>query len=124
MNYFSKCASRLTTGIFTATLALSLTPVGQAQSAVQAAGDSSAAPAASAKTQQQQLEDLQKEMLVLEQQIAALKAQQDAAPALVSAKYVQTPAAAAPDKPSIASLLGPTTISGFVDAYYGYNYNH
>ncbi len=24
----------------------------------------------------------------------------------------------------MAGLLGPTTISGFVDAYYGYNYNH
>lgn len=124
MNYFSKCASRLTTGLFAATLALSLAPVGQAQSAVQAAGDSSAAPAAAAKTQQQQLEDLQREMSVLEQQIAALKAQQESAPALVAAKYVQTPAAAAPDKVSISSLLGPTTISGFVDAYYGYNYNH
>src|SRR5215831_16127503 len=104
MNYFSKCASRLTTGLFAATLALSLAPVGQAQSAVQAAGDSSAAPAAAAKTQQQQLEDLQREMFVLEQQIAALKAQQESAPTVVAAKYVQTPAAAAPDKVSISSL--------------------
>jgi hypothetical protein len=125
MNYLSKCASRFATGIFTAGLALSLASVGQAQSAVQqAAGDSSAAPAAPAASTQQQLDDLQKEMAALQQQIATLKAQQDAAPAVQNASFVQTPAAAPADKISLSSLLGPTTLSGSIDTYYGYNYNH
>jgi Putative beta-barrel porin-2, OmpL-like. bbp2 len=35
-----------------------------------------------------------------------------------------TPAApAAPEKPTLAGLLGPTTLSGFVDVFYGYNSN-
>jgi hypothetical protein len=125
MNYLSKCASRFATGIFAAGLALSLAPVGRAQSAVQAPGDSSAAPAAPAKSAQQQLDDLQKEMAALEQQIAALKAEQEAAPTVQAASFVQTPAAAPADnKISLSGLLGPLTISGFVDAYYGYDYNH
>ena len=45
-----------------------------------------------------------------------------AVPALPLAAQAATPAPA-PEKISIASLLGPTTISGFVDTYYGYNSN-
>ncbi|HTZ73767.1 MAG TPA: porin [Candidatus Aquilonibacter sp.] len=128
MSYLStKRASRFATGIFAAVLALSLAPAGQAQSAVQAGGDSSASTsAAPAKNTQQQLDDLQKEMAAIEQQISALKAQQEAAPSVQAASYVQTPAAAPAEaaKISLASLLGPVTISGVVDAYYGYDYNH
>jgi hypothetical protein len=128
MTYLStKCASRFATGIFAAVLALSFSPVGQAQSSVQAGGDSSASTsAAPAKNTQQQLDDLQKEMAAIEQQISALKAQQEAAPSVQAASYVQTPAAAPAEaaKISLASLLGPTTISGVGDVYYGYNYNH
>ena len=43
-------------------------------------------------------------------------------PALPLAAQAATPAPA-PEKVSIASLLGPTTISGFVDVYYDYNSN-
>lgn len=68
-------------------------------------------------------------MAALEQQIAALKAQENAAPSVQAASFVQTPApaatpAAAPAAVNLAGLLGPTTISGVIDAYYGYNYNH
>ena len=126
MNYLSKYASRLATGIFVTGLALSLASTGQAQSAVQqAAGDSSAsAAAAPAKTTQQQLDDLQKEMATLQQQIASLKAQQDAAPTVQAASFVTSPARPADDKVSLSSLLGPTTFSGTGDVYYGYDYNH
>src|ERR1700691_1383687 len=133
MSYLSKCASRFATGIFAAAFVLSLPPPGQAQSAVQPAGDSSASStsAAPAKNTQQQLDDLQKEMAALEQQIATLKAQEDAAPSIQAASFVQTPAAApatapaaAPAAVNLAGLLGPMTISGVIDAYYGYNYNH
>jgi hypothetical protein len=126
MNYLSKCATRVATGIFAVGFALSLAPMGQAQSSVQAAADSSASTsAAPATSTQQQLDDLQKEMNALQQQIAALKAQQDAAPSVQAASFVQTPAAAPADsKVTLAGLLGPTTISGMGDVYYGYNYNH
>jgi Putative beta-barrel porin-2, OmpL-like. bbp2 len=139
MSNLSKCASRLTTGIFALAFALSLAPPGSAQSEVQAPGDSSAAAssAAPASSTQQQIDDLQKQMAAMEQQIAALKAQANAAPSVQAASYsmqtspapaAQAPAAAAPaaapDKVTLAGLLGPTTLSGSVDAYYGYNYNH
>ena len=126
MKYLYKGATRFATGMFAAALALTLVPVGRAQSAQQAPADSSAsaASAAPATNTQQQLDDLQKEMQALEQQIAALKAAQNAAPTIQAASY-QTPAAAPADtKVNLAGLLGPMTLSGVVDSYYGYNYNH
>ena len=39
----------------------------------------------------------------------------------------QSPSPATPQQPektTLASLLGPTTFSGFVDGYYGYNFDH
>jgi hypothetical protein len=45
-----------------------------------------------------------------------------AAPPVVPQDPAPAPAAA-PEKVSLAGLLGPTTISGFVDTYYGYNSN-
>jgi hypothetical protein len=50
---------------------------------------------------------------------AASYMQPAAAPAPISA-----PADDAAQKISIASLLGPVTLSGFGDVYYGYDYNH
>ena len=41
---------------------------------------------------------------------------QDAVPAAAAP-------AAAPEKVSLSGLLGPTTLSGFIDTYYGYNSN-
>jgi hypothetical protein len=84
---------------------------------------SAAAPAAPVSETQQRLEDLEKEVSVLQQQIASLK---DAdTPGLKTASYALNPPPAddAPAKVSFSSLLGPTTISGFVDAYYSFNFN-
>jgi len=68
------------------------------------------------------VDDLEKELAALKSQVAAQPA---AAPASAPAAAAATsaPAPAAPAAPSIASLLGPTTLSGFVDTYYGYNSN-
>jgi hypothetical protein len=41
-----------------------------------------------------------------------------------NASFTQPSQTPAPDKVNLAGLLGPMTISGFVDAYYGYSYNH
>ncbi len=122
-------ASGVATGIFALGLSLCLAPFGQAQSAIQSRADSSAASAsaAAAKSTQQQLDDLQKEMQALQQQISALKAAESSAPSVQNASYVQVPAvapAAEASKVTLAGLLGPTTLSGVIDTYYGYNYNH
>jgi hypothetical protein len=51
-------------------------------------------------------------------------AEAPASPAPVAAAAVATPAPAGPTPITITSLLGSTTLSGFVDGYYGANFNH
>ena len=72
------------------------------------------------------VEDLEKELAELKAQLAAQKpAEPAAAPATPAASAVVAtttpPPTSAPT--GLAGLLGPTTISGFVDTYYGYNSN-
>jgi hypothetical protein len=79
--------------------------------------------------------DLASRIDSLEKQLADLRIQMEAqkagaaAPVPVSAAIatpaVATPAVAAPAPvaTTLAGLLGPTTLSGFVDVYYGYNSN-
>ena len=113
-------------------------PASQPAAASQPSGASqpAAAPAAAAQPateMQQKLEDLQKQMNLLQEEIAALKA--ESTPAMKTAALTQPasepvgltnpPAAAdAAPKISISSLLGPVTLSGFGDVYYGYDANH
>jgi len=65
----------------------------------------------------------------LEKQLAELRSQMEAQKAAAAAPapaqaMVATPAPAASPAPTgLAGLLGPTTLSGFVDVYYGYNSN-
>jgi Putative beta-barrel porin-2, OmpL-like. bbp2 len=67
------------------------------------------------------IDSLEKQLADLKSQLEAQKAAAAPAPA---AAAVATPAAApAPAGPTLAGLLGPTTLSGFVDVYYGYNSN-
>jgi hypothetical protein len=81
-----------------------------------------AAPAAAGETQQR-LQDLEKEVSALEQEIASLKEADTAGVKTASYSLNPPPADDAPAKVSFASLLGPTTISGFVDGYYSFNFN-
>jgi len=94
---------------------------------------SSSQPAASAQpTADERLQELEKQVTLLQQEIAALKDQET--PGLKTAALAEptpggslTPASAADDAPAkinLAGLLGPVTLSGFGDVYYGYNYNH
>ncbi|HXA76930.1 MAG TPA: porin [Candidatus Acidoferrales bacterium] len=88
-------------------------------------------------TADQRLEELEKEVALLQQEIAALK--NDSTPVMKTAALTEpsagggsagagalNPASAddAPPKITIASLLGPITLSGFGDVYYGYDNNH
>src|SRR5713226_3071635 len=78
--------------------------------------------------------DLSSRIDSLEKQLADLRSQMEAqkAAAAAAAAPAPTPAAAvlpaaapaaAPAPTGLAGLLGPTTLSGFVDVYYGYNSN-
>ena len=127
--------------LFAATLAAGLAITTAPASRAQAQSDTTASSTTqpSADTQQR-LQDLEKEMLLLQKEIVSLK--ESETPSIKTAAYVQPAAAdasatavsqapaaaaapaAAPAAINLAGLLGPTTISGFVDAYYGYNYNH
>src|ERR1019366_2297830 len=83
------------------------------------------APAASSPADlDRRVEELEKELAELRSELAARKRTEEAA----AATPAPSPAAAPQDKPaektSIASLLGPTSVSGFVDGYYQVNFNH
>lgn len=131
-----RCIQRWATAILGLGLAVSLAPVLRAQAPAQstnaATSDTTAAPTPA--DTQKRLDDLQKELTELQSQIAALKAAQQSAPSVKTAALTSaspsasemSPAPAAADAPprvSIASLLGPTTLSGEVDSYYSLNFN-
>jgi len=119
-------------------VAVTLPPALKAQVQAQTAAQSST-PTAAPETQQR-LEDLEKEVSILQREIATLKESDNGTPTMRTAAFVQpvaqgqapadastAPAAAATPaadtKVNLAGLLGPTTFTGFVDAYYSFNFN-
>jgi hypothetical protein len=76
------------------------------------------------------MEELEEQVKELRAEMAALKSSDKAASAAatVPAQSSLVSAAAAPGTatpgPSLAGLLGPTALSGFVDVYYGQNFNN
>ena len=141
MNRFKTYFFKLTIAMFAVGLAVSVSPVSRAEdqpSSQPATTSTTASQPATAASQpaadtQQRLQELENEVTALQSAIASLKA--DSAPAMKTAAYAQpassasayTPPTAvddAPPKISIASLLGPVTLSGFGDVYYGYDYYH
>src|SRR6266478_5320028 len=70
------------------------------------------------------IDSLEKQLADLKSELAAQKAAPAApAPAPAEAAVAAATPAAAPAPTGLAGLLGPTTLSGFVDVYYGYNSN-
>jgi Putative beta-barrel porin-2, OmpL-like. bbp2 len=72
------------------------------------------------------IDSLEKQLADLRTQMEAQKAAAAApapAPAPAGAALPAAAPAAAPSPTGLAGLLGPTTLSGFVDVYYGYNSN-
>src|SRR6476661_3910883 len=71
------------------------------------------------------IDSLEKQLADLKSELAAQKAAAAPAPAPspapAAAAVAATTPAAAPAPTGFAGLLGPTTLSGFVDVYYGYN---
>jgi hypothetical protein len=128
MKITSQCILRSVTALAALGLAASLSPALKAQVAPQKDGTSASSG------QQKRLDDLEQEVGVLQQEIAILKQNDSGTPGLKTAALVepafpqgQAPAAAAatpaPAPINLAGLLGPTTLSGFVDAYYAFNFN-
>ena len=145
MNRTTRCLSKWAAGLFAAFVAFACSPASRAedqpappaatQSAPASQPAATAQPAASAQpSADQRLQDLEKQVELLQQEIASLKT--DTAASMKTAAYAIpgssasaafTPGAAGDDAPakiSIASLLGPITLSGFGDVYYGYDNNH
>src|SRR5712692_6590489 len=70
------------------------------------------------------IDSLEKQLADLKSELAAQKTAAAApAPAPAEAAVAAATPAAAPAPTGLAGLLGPTTLSGFVDVYYGYNSN-
>jgi Putative beta-barrel porin-2, OmpL-like. bbp2 len=67
------------------------------------------------------VDDLEKQLNDLKAQLAAQKPAEAPAPAPAAAAAPAAPATPAPS--ALATILGSTTISGFVDTYYEYNSN-
>jgi len=135
----SKCFYTWVTVLVALGLAASLSPPSRAQvqSKKQAQDDTNAQ---TPPGMQNRLEDLEKEVSILQREIATLKESDGGTPTMRTAALFQpitqgqapadaavpsaaaTPAADA-SKINLVGLLGPTTFSGFVDAYYAFNFN-
>src|SRR3981189_951031 len=127
-------------GILAMGLAIAGAPLARAQNRMAANGPSGAtetnattasAPAASSPADlDRRVEEVEKELVELRSEMAARKQAEEAAAATPAATPGVTLAqdkpadAKPPEKITLAGLLGPNTISGFVDTYYQYNYNH
>ncbi len=146
MNCTTRSLTKWATAVFAVTVAIAWSPASRAEdqpsapAATQPASATSPAtasqPAATPQpTADQRLEELEKEVVLLQQQIAAMKS--DSTPGMKTAAYAVpgseptaggfTPGSTAEDAPakiSLAGLLGPVTLSGFGDVYYGYDNNH
>ena len=77
------------------------------------------------------MQELERQVKELQTEVLALKgasvAPTAAAPAVPQSNLVSSSAAAptaTPGPPSLAGLLGSTSLSGFVDVYYGQNFNN
>ena len=124
-------------GILVMGLAIVGTPVARSQNRMAANGaggvteaittSASVAPAASTPADlDRRVEELEKELVELRTELASRKTAEEApgASPVLAATSAAAPQDKAPDKISIASLLGPTSVSGFVDGYYQVNFNH
>ena len=117
-------------------------------SAMRAQAQDQASTGATSPDLARRVDDLQKQIESLQSELATVKKQlsESSAPAAVAPSATPgagaasssapaqsaapgqpaagTPAPTAPAAPTMASLLGPLNVTGFVDGYYGYNFEH
>ncbi|MBZ5630829.1 MAG: porin [Acidobacteriia bacterium] len=113
-----------------ACLALALCLVWVAPAELEAQADAAADAGKMAPAELiRQMRELEKEVGSLRAQVAELKQQAgpaatpSATPTTAAVASASTPAAAAAPSSVLSQVLGSTTLSGFVDTYYGYNFN-
>ena len=120
----SRAQSRMAAGEAASATTEAATPAATTPAAVTPAAATPAA--ASPSDLDRRIEALETELSELKTELEAKK-EADAAPAAVP-EVVATPAAQdatkPPEKTTIASLLGPTSLSGFVDVYYNWDSDH
>jgi len=130
-----KCVSTVAAATLAVAFSAAWAPASRAEdkppeSAAPAASAAAAQPASSSSASsetQQRLADLEKEVSALQAEIASLK--ESETPSMRTAAYVEPVSAPspapddAPQKVTLAGLLGPVTLSGFVDTYYAFNFN-
>jgi TolA-binding protein len=135
MKRIRRCFSKGVLAMSAVSLAMAMGPVLQAQQQLpQSPAPASSTSQASTQTADR-LAQLEKEVSQLQSEIESLKSSEEGTPSMKTAAYVEpmqqagaatapAPAAApAPTPVTFVSLLGPTTITGFVDGYYGFNFN-
>src|ERR1700676_2120562 len=84
-----------------------------------------AAAASSPADLDRRVEELEKELVELRTELSSRKHAEEKPAATPVVKLAQDkPADKGPEKVTVASLLGPTSVSGFVDGYYQVNFNH
>jgi Putative beta-barrel porin-2, OmpL-like. bbp2 len=94
-------------------------------SAATPASEPAAAPAPSPAELDKRIEALEQELAELRGELETRnKAEASAAAVATPAQPAAPQGTPAPAKTTIASLLGPTSLSGFVDTYYDVNFNH
>jgi Putative beta-barrel porin-2, OmpL-like. bbp2 len=139
-----KYLSKFNTVLFAVSLAFGLVPVlrAQVQTQSQAQTQADSVSQASGETLRR-LQDLEREVTILQMEVVKLKNSESRdmsesgtpgmraafleQPVMQQAPPESTPAAAAAQEPArtaIARPLGPTSFGGFVDTYYGFNFNH
>jgi len=109
-------------------VALAIVPESGAQTIADASQPSSSTQSKiaqpSASDLASRIDDLEKQIVSLRGQLAAQKTEAAVVADVPAQAATSTTApAAAPAPPTLGGLLGPTTLSGFVDVYYGYNAN-
>ena len=122
-------------GILAMGLGIVGVPAARAQSRLAASGTGGATetnpttaavvPAASSPVDlDRRVEELEKELVELRSEMAARKQAEETAAATPAPAATAIPQDKPAEKSTIASLLGPTSLSGFIDAYYQVNFNH
>lgn len=136
-----KC--KWTAALSAAFLALAFFPLHSAQAQTPSGSQAAAQPTSA--TVVNQIKQLQDEVNALQGEIATLKQKGNAAPTATPVVFHEAAASQPASEPiampatataatavaqastpkiSLAKLLGPTTLSGLVDTYYGYDFNH
>ncbi|PYY09055.1 MAG: porin [Acidobacteria bacterium] len=119
-----KVFSRMNVAIFSLCLAFLVAPLCPAQGQADTAQTSSTDVSQRIKELEKQVNELRSELAALTGGSGSAAMANSTPPPQNNLAPTSGAATAAPTGPSLAGLLGPTTLSGFVDTYYGQNFNN